>query len=61
MKPLNYINRADMHYLKDERWADGTLCYWRDNPQYSAKEKAKLELRLKNMLDRNHKLKAKLK
>lgn len=61
MRALNYTTNADLHYLKDSLWADGTLCYWRNNPQYSEKEKQKLEKRMEEMVGRNYKVKAKIK
>jgi len=39
------------HYLKDYLWIDGTLCYWRNNQNYSDETKRKLEQRTKEMVD----------
>ena len=44
-------------YLKDWLWADGSLCYWRGNPNYSKNTKKKLELRLKQMIKTLKKIK----
>jgi len=46
---MKYSTKEDLHYLKNNKWLSGELCYWRDNPQYSEKEKKKLEKRLKEM------------
>lgn len=46
---MKYTTKEDLLYLKNNKWLSGELCYWRDNPQYSEKEKAKLEKRLKEM------------
>ncbi len=52
-KIRNYDYLQELHYLKDDRWSSGELCYWRNSDLYSPKEKAKLELRLKKMLGKN--------
>lgn len=36
-------NKQNCHYLKPAKWASGELCFWRNNPNYSDKTKAKLE------------------
>lgn len=46
---MKYSTKEDLHYLKNNKWLSGELCYWRDNPQYSEKTKKKLEHRLKEM------------
>ena len=46
---MKYSTKEDLHYLKNNKWLSGELCYWRDNPQYSEKTKKKLEQRLKEM------------
>lgn len=52
MKAKNYNNGGDLHYMKDHKWKSGELCYWRNNQNYSEKEKAKLEKRLDAMIDK---------
>ena len=44
-------------YMKDWLWADGSLCYWRGNPNYSEKTKKKLEIRVKQMINTLKKIK----
>lgn len=46
---MKYSTKEDLHYLKNNKWLSGELCYWRYNPQYSEKTKQKLEKRLKEM------------
>ena len=46
---MKYSTKEDLHYLKNNKWLNGELCYWRDNPQYSEKTKKELEKRLKEM------------
>lgn len=36
-------NYEACHYLKPQKWLSGELCFWRNNPNYSEKTKAKLE------------------
>jgi|DEB19_MinimDraft_3_1074340.scaffolds.fasta_scaffold00426_18 hypothetical protein len=43
-------NLDNCHYLKDSHWANGSLCYWRNNANYSEQTKRKLEKRLKVIL-----------
>lgn len=52
-KVRNYDYLQELHYLKDDRWASGELCYWRGSNLYSPKTKEKLEQRLKEMLRKN--------
>lgn len=35
--------RDDLLYLKPQKWLSGELCFWRNNPNYSEKTKARLE------------------
>lgn len=50
---MSYRSDNVHHYMKDWFWSNGTLCYWRDNPNYSEKTKKKLEIRMKKMLTKN--------
>lgn len=49
MKPKNYNTKMDLHYLKNEWWRNGKLCYWRNNSNYSERQKKELEKRMLKM------------
>lgn len=43
-------------YMQLWQWTNGTLAYWRNNPQYSEETKQRLEKRLQDMVNREKNL-----
>lgn len=43
-------NLDNCHYLKDSKWANGDLCFWRTSKRYDKRGKEELEKRLKTIL-----------
>lgn len=52
MRAKSVNAHTELRYLRDEFWANGELCYWRGNPNYSEKTKKELEERLLKMIKR---------
>lgn len=50
MRAKNYIHNESLKYLRNDLWRNGTLCFWKDNPNYSEKTKQELEKRLTQIL-----------
>lgn len=44
-----YAQNIGLHYMNDDKWLSGELCYWRNSYIYSEKTKKSLEKRMRLM------------
>lgn len=49
-KKVNNPDKNRHPYLQPKKWADGTLCFWRNNSMYSEQTKNRLEEGVKRMI-----------
>lgn len=55
-RPVNNYDKNRHPYLQPRKWADGTLCFWRNNDMYSEKSKKYFEDCVKRMIDEQAKI-----